>query len=188
MRSQITIQALLAVAALLGACAKPAVPEATQGPGWTGVTHPKELIAARLELMEHVEELMKPIDTLTVEDIEDSPQLHTNAEVIGAMLTTLPHLFPPTTNLYDATSRDPATLALPSIWGNFDNFYNLAMVAVKAADAMAKAEGKVQQRAASLQLRATCDACHDLYLRSYVPPKVQASDYEFDFDAALRQP
>jgi cytochrome c556 len=173
---------------MLGACTRPADPNPIQGPGWTGVTHPKELIAARLELMEHVEELMKPIDTLTVEDIEDSPQLHTNAEVIGAMLATLPHLFPPTTNLYDPKSSEPATLALPPIWENFDSFFSLAKAAVNAADTMAKAEGKVQQRAASLQLRATCDACHDLYLRRYVPPHTQASDYEFDFDAALRQP
>lgn len=100
-------------------------------------------------------------------------------------MTTLPHLFPPTTNLYDAKTTEPAMLALPPIWENFDSFYSLAMLAVSAADAMAQAEGKVQQLAASLQLRAICDACHDLHLRRYVPPKVKASDYEFDFDSAL---
>jgi cytochrome c556 len=188
MRRHITIQVLLAAAVVLGACAKPVDPDPIQGPGWTGVSRPGELITARLELMVHVEELMKPLDTLTVEAVEDAPQLHTNAEVISVMLLTLPHLFPPTTNLYDPRSRDPATLAQPAIWKNFDNFFRLAMAASQAAEAVARAQGMEQLRSTSLQLRASCDACHELYLRRYVPPKVQASDYEFDFDSALPRP
>ena len=38
------------------------------GQGWTGITKPKDVIAARQELMEHIEELMEPIDTITVKD------------------------------------------------------------------------------------------------------------------------
>jgi hypothetical protein len=33
------------------------------GQGWTGITRPKDVIAARQELMEHIQLLMEPIDT-----------------------------------------------------------------------------------------------------------------------------
>ncbi len=35
------------------------------------VTRPKDVIVARQELMEHIEELMEPIDTLEVKDTND---------------------------------------------------------------------------------------------------------------------
>jgi hypothetical protein len=52
---------------------------------------------------------------------------------------------------------------------------------------MATARGDEGLRTASRQLRASCDACHALFLRKYLPPKVQDSDYRFDFDSALRK-
>lgn len=172
---------------LLGTPALTAEAIPGQGQGWTGVTKPKELIAARQELMEHMEILMMPIDTITVSEVRNVEQLHENAEVLGAILMTVPHLFPPTTNLYNPKVTMPATLALPPIWQNFDSFYSLAAAASKAADAFAVTKGNAQLRAASLKLRASCDACHTLYLRKYESPKVLESDYKFDFDAALRR-
>ncbi|MEY2854552.1 MAG: Cytochrome, partial [Pseudomonadota bacterium] len=175
---------------LLAACAREA-PQATApmvlppGQGWTGLTRPREMIAARLELMEHMEELMKPIDTLQVEDVHDAATLKFNAEVVGAILTAVPHLFPPTTNLYDPKATIPDTLALPQIWQQFDTFYSMAEAAAQQAEAMASAEGMLVQRAQSLKLRGTCDACHELFLRKYVSPVTQPSDYEFDFSSAL---
>lgn len=184
---------------LLMACARQAPPAAEAassnaassggvalppGAGWTGLTDPKGLILARYELMEHMEELMKPIDTLTVSDVRD-PSIQLNAEVVGAMLGTVPYLFPPTTNLYDPQSLTPETLALPPIWENFDTFQALAVSAAKEAEAMAEAEGLQAQRAQSLKLRASCDACHEVFVRKYVPPSTQPSDAEFDFDSVL---
>jgi cytochrome c556 len=156
------------------------------GAGWTGVTQPKDVIAARQELMEHIELLMEPIDTLTVRPVQDAERVRVNAEVIGAMLLAVPHLFPPTTNRFDPKAAQPQTLALPPIWKEFDTFYKLAGIAAKAADAMAEAKGEPALRAASLALRGSGDACHARYLRRYEPPKTQESDYRFDFDAALR--
>jgi cytochrome c556 len=176
-----TIAGALAVTAL----AADATPG--NGPGWTGVTNPKDVIAARQELMEHIEELMEPIDTIQVKDVTNADQLHTNAEVIGAMLLAVPHLFPPTTNRYDPKAQEPETLALPGIWRSFDSFYKLAAAASSAAESMAEAKGKQQLKSASLKLRASCDACHTLYLRPYAPPKVLPSDLNFDFDSALRR-
>ncbi|MEO8307687.1 MAG: cytochrome c [Pseudomonadota bacterium] len=177
--------ALLSDALFDGAQAAAAIPG--QGQGWTGVTRPKDVIAARQEIMEHMEILMKPIDTITVEEVRNVEQLHENAEVLGAILMAVPHLFPPTTNLYDPKIQMPATLALPEIWNNFDSFYSLAAAASKAADAFAVTKGKAPLRAASLKLRASCDACHTLYLRKYESPKVLESDYKFDFESALRR-
>ena len=175
-----------AMAAIMGgamALAADATPG--QGPGWTGVTKPKDVITARQELMEHIELLMEPIDTITVKDVTNVEQLHTSAEAISAMLLALPHLFPPTTNLYDPRVKEPETLALPAIWKDFDTFYRLAGAASKAAEEMSQTNGKAPLRTASLKLRASCDACHTLFLRKYEPPKVLPSDLNFDFDSAI---
>jgi cytochrome c556 len=157
------------------------------GAGWTGRTNPKDVIHARAELMEHMEELMRPIDTITVTPgpVKNVDLLHFNAEVIGAILTAVPHLFPPTTNLYDPKTTSPQTIALPAIWQNWDTFYRLAQASAKSAGEFAQTQGGPQLRAASRRLRASCDACHTLYLRKYVPPKTQPSDSQFDFDSVL---
>ena len=152
---------------------------------WTGETRPAEVIVARQELMEHIEELMEPIDSLQVGSTPDPAKVAQHAEVIGAMLTAVPHLFPPTTNLYDPSSIEPKTLALPAVWTDFDSFYQLARAAAAAAARLAKAEGMDAQRDAAIALRGTCDGCHALFLRKYVPPKVLPSDLEFDFDSVF---
>jgi len=170
-------------ACLTGAALAAGAPPA--GPGWTGLTKPKDVIHARGELMEHMEELMRPIDTITVGPVKDVDQLHFNAEVVGAMLKAVPHLFPPTTNLYDPKVTAPETIALPAIWQNWDSFYQLAQAASKSAEDFAQTKGDAALRAASRRLRASCDACHTLYLRKYEPPKVKASDADFDFSSAL---
>jgi cytochrome c556 len=137
--------------------------------------------------MEHIEILMEPIDTIQVEAVKNPEQLRTNAATIEAMLLAVPHLFPPTTNLYDPKVQEPATLALPGIWQDFDSFYKLGAAAATAAEKMSETKGKEPLRAASRALRASCDACHTLYLRPYVPPKVLDSDRDFDFESALKK-
>jgi cytochrome c556 len=161
--------------------------EPGHGPGWTGITNPKDVITARQELMEHIEILMEPIDTIQVEAVKNPEQLRENAATIEAMLLALPHLFPPTTNLYDPKVEEPATLALPGIWKRFEDFYELAAAAATAAEKMSETKGKEPLRTAGRALRASCDACHTLYLRPYVPPKVLDSDRNFDFESALKK-
>jgi cytochrome c556 len=185
MKGQMRGILLVACAGLAtGALAADALPA---GPGWTGLTKPRDVIHARGELMEHMEELMRPIDTITVErgPVKNVEQLHFNAEVVGAILTAVPHLFPPTTNLYDPKVTAPDTIALPAIWKNWESFYQLAQAASKSAEAFAATKGDAALRSASLKLRASCDACHTLYLRKYESPKVKASDAEFDFSSAF---
>ena len=184
-------------AALLAACGNSGPEQASAGgaasgaaadmsdPSWTGLTHPQEVILARQELMEFIEALMKPIDLITVDVPASSAVLKEHAEVITAMLTAVPHLFPPTTNLYDQSKAEQVTIALPAIWENFEGFHALAANAVKAGEAMAAAEGIEAQKKASVALRAACDACHAGFMRAYKGPEVQQSDLDFDFDAAL---
>ncbi len=155
------------------------------GPGWTGVTNPKDVITARQELMEHIELLMEPIDTIQVKGVRAADGLRASAATISAMLLAVPHLFPPTTNRYDPKVTEPATLALPGIWKDFGSFYKLAGAAAKAAEEMADTQGKEPLKTAGLKLRASCDACHALYLRPYEPPRILDSDREFDFESAF---
>jgi cytochrome c556 len=100
------------------------------------------------------------------------------------MLRVVPHLFPPTTNVY---SDDPATptLALPAIWEDFESFERAAAASSAAAEALAVAPEGDAQRTAAQTLRATCDACHAPFLRPYVPQGVSSEDLDFDFDSVL---
>jgi len=136
--------------------------------------------------MTRIELMMIPIDGLQVNVKADPKVLHKNAEDVAAMMAAMPHLFPPNTNLYDPKAEQPATLAMPAIWQNFDAFYAFAGASVTAAHAVAAAEGKEAQRKASLALRATCDACHAQNLRPYKPSTVQPSDRDLDVDALLK--
>ena len=172
--------------ATTNAAAKPAAAALPQGAGWTASAHAKDIIAARQDLMMRIEQLMIPIDGLQVGDKADAKVLREHGEVIAAMLAAVPHLFPPNTNLFDPAAAEPATLALPAIWQNFDGFYAMAGAAATAARDFAKAEGKDAQKKAGLALRATCDACHMLNLRPFKEAKAQASDQNFDFDSALK--
>lgn len=181
------------IALLLAACGASQQPESSattpeMDPSWTGHTRPMDVIHARNELMMHMELLMEPIDSIQVEPVRNVDQLHINAEAIAAMLQAVPHLFPPTTNLYKPEGPEFPTLALPTVWENFDTFYRLAMSSSATAEQMAEATGDAALRAASLKLRNSCDACHTLFERKYVPQKPRAEDYEFDFDGAIAQP
>jgi hypothetical protein len=50
---------------------------------------------------------------------------------------------------------------------------------------MADTTGDEMLRAAALEVRASCDACHTLSMKVYVKPEVRDEDLEFDFDAVL---
>jgi cytochrome c556 len=179
---------IIAVAAILLAACGPgdknasAAPEAAALPA---TSHAKDIIAARRELMMRMGELIVPIDALQKVEQTDHHMLREHAELIASMLAATPHLFPPDTNLYDAAATDPATLAMPAIWQNFDAFYAMASVSATAAREFAKAEGTDAQLKTGAALRATCEACHAQYLRPYKPAAPEASDAEFDFDTAL---
>ena len=154
-------------------------------PSWTGVTEPEEVIEARRVLMDQAENLMKPIDSFTVGEPADAKLMRANAETIGAMLHAVPHLFPPTTNRFDPAAHDPPTLALPAIWERFAVFETFAENAQRMAAALETSQDGEPLRAASVQLRAACDACHAGFMKPYTPPVVTDEDRNFDFDSVL---
>ena len=107
------------------------------------------------------------------------------ARTLEPMLLALPHLFPPTTNLFDPTTREPPTIALPTIWSRFAAFQTFAESAERAAAALAVAEDGQPLREASARLRAACDTCHRAFTKPYTPPVVTDEDLNFDFESAL---
>jgi cytochrome c556 len=155
-------------------------------PGWTGVTEPDEVIEARRALMTAAETLMKPVDGFIVGEPADAATLRASAATIEPMLLALPHLFPPTTNLFDPAAHDPPTTALPTIWQRFLAFQTFAESAQRAAAALAMSEDGEPLRAASARLRASCDACHAAFMKPYTPPVVTEEDKAFDFDSVLK--
>ncbi len=93
----------------------PAVGVPTAEPGWTGLMVPDEIIEARRVLMIEAQRLMLPVDGVLAGEPANVEVLRTNAATIEALLLALPHLFPPTTNLFDPNELDPPTLARPTI-------------------------------------------------------------------------
>ena len=154
-------------------------------PGWTGITEPAEVIEARRALMAEAETLMKPVDGFIVGEPAEPATLRANAAAIEPMLLALPHLFPPTTNLFDPQMHDPPTAALPAIWQRFPAFQTFAESAERASAALAMSEDGQPLRDASARLRASCDACHAAFMKPYTPPVVTEEDKEFDFESVL---
>ena len=168
-----------------GAPLSDAAPALGAEPGWTGITEPDEVIEARRVLMAEAETLMKPVDSFIVGEPADAATLRANAAAIEPMLLALPHLFPPTTNLFDPDAHDPPTTALPAIWKRFPAFRTFAESAERAAAALATSEDGEPLREASARLRASCDACHAAFMKPYTPPVVTEEDKEFDFESVL---
>jgi len=161
-------------------------PAPGEGPGWTGITNPLDVIAARQDLMIEIEDLMLPIDTYTVDPNEDPDELREHAYIISVMMSAIPHLFPPTTNLYEPDNDLTPTLALPQIWQDFSTFTAMAKATTQAAVRLSKTGDPDALREGALALRGTCDACHQLHLRPYEASTVSEEDLNFDFDSIFK--
>jgi cytochrome c556 len=164
----------VAAMGLLAPSARTAVPDTPDAIGAA------EIIAARQELMLASEQLMRPIDTITVDDSVDPESMRENASAIAAILLALPQMFPSNTDLYDADAELPLTLALPAVWESFQEFYDLASVASATATSLAETYDAGSLKNASLELRGACDACHAVYLLPYEPPHFAPHDESTD--------
>ena len=180
-----TFLAAVFLAAGLAGLNLAADPPSPAGAGWTGTTNPKDVIAARQQLMMEMERLMQPIDSFTIGEPAEVGDLASAATTISKMLLVVPHLFPPTTNLYDPKAETPVTIALPAIWQSFPAFYAFATAASESAASMASKTKTDDLKAAALSLRGTCDACHTPYLRAYVAETASPADEQFDFDSVF---
>ncbi|MDR3475274.1 MAG: cytochrome c [Devosia sp.] len=182
-----SVSLVVAMAAMLTAAlaqgSSPATPDpaAPAGQGWTGLTDPTGVIAARGQLMHEMEHLMIPLDSFTAGDKYDVGMLRDNAAGVSRLLKVVPHLFPPTTNLYKDTDALPATLALPAIWDNFDVFDGLATEASRVADDASNTADANALKQKALDIRTACAACHSAFVRAYQAPVVSSKDKNFDF-------
>ena len=79
----------------------------------------------------------------------------------------------------------PACKPLPTIWQRFAAFETFAENAQRMAAALETSEDGEPLRAASVQLRSACDACHAGFMKPYTPPVVTDEDRNFDFDSVL---
>lgn len=189
-RTPIPAAALAAVLSLASAgCGQAPAPEQTPEAGQAGdapgATDPMEIIEARRVLMQETERQIRSIDQYTLGTPADPAALRSAAQTIEALLLPLPHLFPPTTNLFDPTTREPPTIALPSVWENFAAFQEMNVRAEAAAARLMDADDEEALRDAARALRASCDACHAAFTKPYVPPKVTQEDLDFDFEPFL---
>src|ERR1044072_4108492 len=147
---------------------------------------PEEFIAARQSLMADLEEKMQPIDSFTVGVTAEPAALDAAALEISKALATVPRLFPPSTNLYDPKVEEPVTIALPAIWKDFGTFEKLAAAASGSAKLLASKTDAAALKSGALALRASCDACHALFLRPYTAAKPNDQDASFDFDSVFK--
>jgi cytochrome c556 len=152
-----------------------------------GETSPADLMATRRALMVEIERLMKPIDSFTAGEPGELAALQSAARSIEAMLRATPHLFPSTTNRFDPSSTETPTLALPSVWQQWDTFVALDAASVEAAAELAAANDATAVRTGALKLRGTCDACHAAFTRPYKPEAATDADRDFDFESVLPQ-
>jgi len=178
-RVSIAFVIVLTATACSGSGSRP-TPEQTDEPGWTGRSDPTGVILARQAIMSALEEHMLAIDTYTVDDTVEPDDVLAAAEALQPLLLAVPHLFPPTTNLYDPESAEPVTTAMPAIWMNFDDFTAKAAAAHDAAKTLAQAENAQQLHDGSVAVRAACDACHKTYLLPYERGTAEPSDFDFD--------
>jgi cytochrome c556 len=131
---------------------------------------PKDTIFARKTLMGAVDMNMDEIETmLAPEGKLDLADGREHAETISTMLTAFPHMFPVSTNQWRAgADRDPATdtFASPEVWTNMVDFYQRATAASKFALDAARARRPDNFRPLIEQLRAACNACHAVYMKT----------------------
>ena len=144
-----------------------------------------EIIEARRVLMRQVQRSMQPIDAFTVEGTGDAATVRAAAETIEAMMLAFPHLFPPATNLYDATLSEPPTIALPAVWEGFATFSAAAEKSERTAAAVAASTDAASLRTAAVALRTSCEDCHARFTQAYIPPRVTQEDLDFDFDSVF---
>jgi cytochrome c556 len=131
---------------------------------------PKDTIFARKILMGAIDMNMDEIETMLAPGGKFEPaEAVEHSDTISIMLMSFPHLFPPSTNQWQAgADRDPAldTVASPDLWRNFADFYQRAQTASKLALDATKAKNGNEFKGLIVQLRAACNGCHAAYMKT----------------------
>jgi cytochrome c556 len=130
----------------------------------------KDTIFARKILMGAIDMNMDEIEAmLAPEGKLDLAEGQEHAGIISTMLMAFPHMFPAPTNQWKpGVERDPAldTFASPDVWTNMADFYRRASEASKIAWNASRATRPDTFRPLMAQLRAHCNACHAVYMKT----------------------
>ena len=134
-------------------------------PGLTGIDRSDDVIAARQLLMDGIESEMMTIELALEGSAPQLDDLKARADRISTLLTAFPHLFPPQTKPGLAADGSPInTTATPTLWTNFDAFYDIAKGAATAAYDASQAGAADQFREQVKKLRGACDGCHAQFM------------------------
>jgi cytochrome c556 len=127
----------------------------------------EDVIFARKTIMNALCDRMAEIERMIAMGKIDAKASHAHADAISVMLMAFPHLFPPATNRWKFDlDQDPVTetLASPSLWTSFPDFYRRATASAKTAAALSRADKIDDIKTGARELRIECDTCHSLYL------------------------
>jgi cytochrome c556 len=128
----------------------------------------QDVIVARKALMTTLSDSFDQIEAAVAAGKLNLDEGKDRADAISVMFMVFPHLFPTASNQWKAgADLDPATdtFASPDVWSKYEDFYKRAGAASKAAYTMSRAEKDDDFKAAAKELRADCNACHDVYLK-----------------------
>jgi cytochrome c556 len=162
-RTAFTISAAVLAASVLG------LSLAASGQDQSG-TIAKDAIFARKILMDAIGRNMDELEGMTASaKAIDLAEGNEHADNISIMLMAFPHLFAASTNQWKAgAERDPGrdTYASPNLWTNYADFYAQAANASKIAYKASRAKQEDAFKTFVADLRAACDSCHAVYLKS----------------------
>jgi cytochrome c556 len=91
------------------------------------------------------------------------------ADTVSVLLMAFPHLFPAGTNQWKPNvDKDPGTdtFAAPEVWTQYADFYKRSTEASKLAFGASRATEEAEFRTAVKKLRAACDGCHAVYMKT----------------------
>jgi cytochrome c556 len=129
-----------------------------------------DAIFARKTVMDSISSKMDALETATSSSKKiDLATANEQADIVSVLMMAFPHMFPAATNQWKPNvDKDPGTdtFAAPEVWTGYADFYRQSTAASKLAYNASRATQEAEFRAAVAQLRAACDGCHAVYLKT----------------------
>ncbi len=131
---------------------------------------PADAIFARKTVMDTLSSKMDDIETATASTAKiNLAAANEQADTVSVLLMAFPHLFPAATNQWKPNvDKDPGTdtFAAPEVWTQYADFYKRSTEASKLAFDASRATEEAEFRTAVKKLRAACDGCHAVYMKT----------------------
>jgi cytochrome c556 len=131
---------------------------------------PADAIFARKTVMDTLSSKLDDIETATAGTTKiDLAAANEQADIVSVLLMAFPHLFPAATNQWKPNvDKDPGTdtFAAPEVWTQYADFYKRSTEASKLAFDASRATEESEFRTAVKKLRAACDGCHAVYMKT----------------------